>query len=231
MKPLTLCFLLAVFAHYNHYSQINTIGPFAPGKTTINVVDSIATAHDVAIKKTADVLEVSSTTLNGKTEKIHEILHSCEHNNEVAYSYGNPIHEDHTMYQIDYLTVSELLFSEIELHFWKDTLYYVKFNINGDKFRNAIRQKYGAAIIDSSKTNRKNIQCNDMGNTLTLEETSTSTYFKTPKTLSAWTTHSKYYNTECEAVYSEYFVILNIKTDEQVVDLEKKIEDAHRAAK
>jgi hypothetical protein len=229
MKLLTISLLLFVICDTR--AQFSAIGPFVPGKTTTKIIDSIASAHSIKLLQTADVLEIGNTDLSGNTGKIFEILHSCEHNDSVVYSYSNPIHNDHALYQIDYLTVSGLLFSSLELHFWKDTLYSIQFDINGEKFREAISRKYGEKIIARKETKRKNIVCrNGAGDTFNEEEVLTTMYYKTSKMLSAWTAHSKYFNSECEAVYSDYFVFMNINTDELVQAREKAIEAEHRLA-
>lgn len=234
MKTLKICAVLfLLFLSLGSNAQLSSIGPFVPGKTKMSIIDSIASVHRIQIEEANDLNEIRSTTLSGKTEKIHTILHSCQHNDSVVYSYSNPIDKNHTIFAIDYLSASGLLFSNVELHFWNGLLYSVQFDVNAEKFQNALSKKYGGGIVAKSESNSKKIVCrNSDGTSFNDEETSIITRYKTSsKTLSSWLTQSKRFNTDCEPIYFQYFILTDTKVDDLVQASEKKIEAAHEAAK
>ncbi|MBL7696714.1 MAG: hypothetical protein JNK79_01085 [Chitinophagaceae bacterium] len=229
MTRILISLLIIFFVLHDTHAQLSTIGPFMPGKTTSSTIDSIATAHNIQIQKTGDENEVSGSSLDGKTDQIFYVLHNCKHNDALKHFSDSPIDKDHEVYHIDYLMADGLLYSDIWLHFWKNILYSVQFNISADKLQKLMNDKYGEGIVAKSEANTKRVACRDSdGAAYNGEESRIVTHYKTiSPDLEAWCTKSKYYNSECEAVYSEYFVFMNTKVDDLVRSREKKIEQEH----
>lgn len=180
MKISLLLCLLVYFQTAN--SQVNKIGPFVSGKTTASIIDSIAAANAIEVWDTADYfeLQVKQKNYSGKTSSIFELLHSCPHNDSLTYSYNNPIDPGHRIYHIDYLTVADLLLSNIDVQFWRDTLYDIKFDIDGEEFMKALVDKYGQHVIAKVENKKKIITCrNGLGVSFSEEEYTITTHYKT----------------------------------------------------
>jgi hypothetical protein len=227
------CLLLFLLGWQISNAQLNKIGTFIPGKTTTSIIDSIAAANHIEVWETADYFELQAkrTNYSGKTSSIFELLHSCEHNDSITYSYNNPIDKDHQVFHIDYLTISDLLLSDVSLKFWRDTLFEVQFNIDGEEFMNALVSKYGKSVMGKQENKSKIINCrNGLGVTFKEEEYTITTHYKTAnKNLDSWVTLSKYYTRECKPAFLQYFVLMNPSISEKIRLKEQKIEVQHEA--
>lgn len=227
MKWLVFLFI-PVFSQ----GQLNKIGPFIPGKTTTSIVDSIAAANGVQIWETADNMEVINELhydYTSKTKRIFYILNSCPHNDSLQYFSRSPIDERHSVCHIDYLTISDLLISDVWLSFWKDTLYAVEFDIADEAFEESLQIKYGEGVVAGKRQDSKMIICrNGLGITKSEEEFTITTDYKTNSAnLVASATYAKFYNSKCEELRYNIFR-LEKNTTKSIVDLaEKKIESAH----
>ncbi|HEY8689139.1 MAG TPA: hypothetical protein VIM07_07885 [Chitinophagaceae bacterium] len=213
MKYLIIAaFLFPIFCNAQ---KIDGVGFLRINKTTTKVIDSLKASgydfkecadFDGCYKPTGLTIVEPRVTPNGKLEGI-----------EVPY------YQEHKFYKIGELMISDITIKDIELHFFRDTLYEFLTENYPTEFEEALKLKYGEPTLE---TETKEVTCiNRLTGSYKLAEKSYTRHYRKEKNFEAYTYVSVSYNDKCEKNYFMLFNIVDLKKSAFVDMKEKKIKE------
>lgn len=207
-----LFFAVALFQFQFAISQeISGIGFLKVGQTTIAALDSlISTGYK--LRNSSDFMEYYRPS--GKI-----ILQPIRNDKEKYFHFASNIPEQ-KIFKIGTLTIANIKIENIELKFYRDTLFSININNYGIDFTNALKLKYGDPEI---KTEKKDVKCvGKIAGEYTVQDVAYTSSYPAKGGLKAYDFLHKYYDDHCEEQIIHFFLI----DDEGISKIVRKLESA-----
>ncbi len=209
MNTIKIIFLIIVTTlglNYNGFSQskIDGIGIFKIDKTTISVIDSLVN-QGYQLKTCNDMLGCSSYKITGMTiaEKI---------GNKMKPETNFPLIPENRIFAIGEYNVAGIEITNLELRFYKDTLYQIKSVVGDLELQTALQEKYEETV----EVDKKEILCSSVYGEFKEEEVRYLIKYRDDQKIHAMSSFSTSFDDKCKKKTFSFTAITNPKTDELV---------------
>lgn len=227
MKGLQFIIALLVgVASFAQRPKITGLGNFQIGKSTISIISALSKEYNVAVQETSNQLATSDEyNYNDTPSKILYLSKDANEGKLFSHSRYEP-HGKIKVYYINNIRIADLIFHDVWLKFYNDTLYYIETDAD-EYIDSALTIKYGQPKI---RQKAKTIQCSNAYRSIEYQEW---TYFKSwdnsLKNIEATRVKSKKYDNDCKEYTLEYLTVYDTKKELLVFNEMRKAEKEAQA--
>lgn len=191
--------------------KIEGVGFLRIGRTTVAFVDSMK-GEGYKYRQT------SSSSFIQPNSWEYWILQEVQP--ESGLDVLSPLLPEHKKFHINQIWISDIKIENVDLEFYKDTLFSIKIENPSSGFSEALEIKYGKPKLE---VKNNTITCTSrIAGSYKLEEVSFTANYRKDK-ITAFSYHKTYYNDKCEKSYLNFFLI---EKNDTVAAVSKKESEA-----